>query len=47
LRENIDVFDFDLDDREYESITKLNKNLRYYDPEFQNEGIWNYTPYFS
>jgi len=46
LRENIEVYELDLEEREYESITKLDKNIRFYDPLYQDDFGWNYTPYF-
>lgn len=46
LRENLDIFDFKLEEEEYNSITKLNKNMKLYDPEYMNVAGWDDTPYF-
>ena len=45
LAENIDVLDFNLDDKEYEAINKLNKGIRFFNPiEWDHFGN---LPYFE
>ena len=46
LRENIQVYDFKMTKEEYESITALDINARFYDPETQTDFGWNNLPYF-
>jgi D-xylose reductase len=47
LRENIDVFNFNMTVEEYESITALDQNARFYDPETEPpEFGFNSLPYF-
>ncbi len=47
LRENLFVFDFKMDKKDYEEIDKLNRNARFYDPLYFSYGIWKNYPYFS
>ncbi len=42
IKENIEVFDFELSSDEMESISKLNRNLR-----FVNSNVWWKIPYFG
>lgn len=47
LRENIQVYDFKMTDEEYDSISKLDKKARFYDPVLQSGFGWNLWPYFD
>jgi len=47
LAENFNVFDFTLSEEEYESISALNRNARFFNPKAFAEYGWNHMPYFD
>ena len=47
LGENFKVFDIKMTDEEYESITKLDKKARFYDPLNIPGFGWNNFPYYA
>lgn len=47
LAENHQVYDFTMTDEEYQSITKLGRGARFYNPKYYKEYGWNYAPYFD
>lgn len=47
LAENINVWDFKLTEEEYESISGLNKDARFFNPKCFKEYGWNFLPYFD
>ena len=46
LRENINVSDFKMTQEEYDSISALDQNARFYDPETQKDYGWNNMPFW-
>ena len=46
LRENIAVTDFQLTQEEYDSITALDQNARFYDPELMQGDFWKGMPFW-
>ena len=46
LRENLFVYDFELDEKDYLKIDELDKKARFYDPLYFGYGIWRNYPYF-
>ena len=46
LKENFNIFDFELSEEEYKAIDGLNKDARFYDPLYFSYGIWKNWPYF-
>ena len=47
LSENFQVFDFTLTTDEYESISGLDQNARFFNTKVFKEYGWNYLPYFE
>ncbi len=47
LPENFQVFDFNLTDDEYKTISNLDRNARLYNPKFMDGFGWNLMPYFD
>lgn len=47
LAENFNVFDFTLSEEEYESISALNRNARFFNPKAFAAYGWNHMPYFD
>lgn len=47
LAENFQVYDFALTEEEYESISALNRNARFFNTKVFKEYGWNYLPYFE
>ena len=47
LAQNLEVYKIKLAEEDYQAITKLNKDARFYDPKFIGERDWNGVPYFS
>jgi D-xylose reductase len=46
LKENSDLFSWNLEEKDMNSIDKLNKNKRYNNPTIQCEKAWNFlTPF--
>ncbi|TNV77145.1 hypothetical protein FGO68_gene4147 [Halteria grandinella] len=47
LAENIQVWDFKLTEEEYESISGLNQDARFFNPKAFEFSGWNHLPYFE
>jgi aldehyde reductase len=47
LSENFQVYDFSLTSEEYESISALNRNARFYNFKYLKEYGFNNIPYFD
>ena len=47
LPQNLNAYNFTLTAEEYDQITKLDKNARFYDPKWIEGFGWNNIPYFE
>ncbi len=47
LAENLQVYDFAMTEEEYQSISSLDKNARFFNTKAFKEYGWNYLPYFE